>query len=206
MRHAVLSACWGAIPQVLVRDSSVIIVFAALIGAGETASVMSTALIDVSQCLLMLPFAALSDRIGIKPQIVGAITVSMIALAVAAATPWLGVGAGTPLLAALAVFAVAIVAYNAAWFPMLEQIVPLSERGRFFGRLRFSWQLVSTVFIAASAVLGSGVLAETWSLGGIVFSRYHSVFLAAGIGTLLAMMLLVQIPNTVRQVGRLPTV
>jgi len=173
MRHAILSACWGAIPQVMVKDSSVFIVFAALIGAGEMASVMTTALSDLSTCLLMLPFAALSDRVGIKAQITGAVLASVVALGVACAAP--RVGGGPALVASLAVFAVAMSAYGAAWFPMLEQIVPPSKRGRFFGRLRFSWQLVSTGFIAVSGVF----LARFASIG-----RVQAVVILAALASL----------------------
>lgn len=51
MRLATLSACWGAIPQVMVKDSGIVVIFAALIGASEMVSVMSTALLDLAICL-----------------------------------------------------------------------------------------------------------------------------------------------------------
>ena len=35
MRLATLSACWGALPQVMVKDSGIIVIFAALMGASE---------------------------------------------------------------------------------------------------------------------------------------------------------------------------
>ncbi len=167
MRHAVCSACWGAIPQVMVRDSSLFIVFASLIGAGEMASVMTTALSDISLCLLMLPFAALSDRVGVKRQIAGAVFVSVLALLLAATAPWLGKGAGSLLLVSLGIFAVSISAYLAAWFPMLERVVSPLERGLFFGRLRFSWQVVATLFIAASGTF-VGRFASVSRLQGII--------------------------------------
>lgn len=151
MRYAILSACWGAIPQVMVRDSSVIIIFASLIGASEMTAVMSTSLQDLAICLLMLPLAALSDRIGVKRQICTAILIGMAVLMVAAAAPWAGHLAGTVLMLALCVFSVVLAAYTSAWFPLLERVVPPGERGLFFGRLRFCWQLVAALFIFGSA-------------------------------------------------------
>lgn len=152
MRFLIRSACWGAIPQVMVKDSSLFIVFAALVGAGDMVSVMCTALNDAVLCLLMLPFAMLSDRIGVRRQLVTAVCAGVGALLLAAASPWLGASGGGMLLLALALFAVAMSAYSAAWFPLLEQVVPPSERGLFFGRMRFSWQLVSAAFIAVSGL------------------------------------------------------
>ena len=150
MRLLTLSACWGALPQVMVKDSGIIVIFAALIGASEMVSVMSTALLDMAVCLLMLPWAALSDRLGVRRQINLAVCVSVVALLVSACAPWTHRWASSVLLGALVAFAVAISAYTAAWFPLLERVVPPTERGLFFGRMRFSWQLTSAVFILAS--------------------------------------------------------
>jgi MFS family permease len=150
MRLAIRSTCWGAISQVMVKDSSLLIIFAAAIGAGERGSVLTTGLSDLATCLLMLPFAALSDRVGVHRQITAAVAVSIGALLVAAAAPYAGGAAPGVLLAAVATFAVAISAYQAAWFPLLNAIVPPAERGLFFGRLRFAWQLVAACFLATS--------------------------------------------------------
>lgn len=149
MRQAILSACWGAIPQAMVKDSSLIIIFASLIGAGEMASVLSTGVLDLAG-LLMLPFAALADRVGVKRQIIVAVWVSVAALLAASAAPWLGAAGGGVLLGMLALFAVAIAAYSAAWFPLLDEVVPPGERGLFFGRMRFAYQLLAALFLLAA--------------------------------------------------------
>lgn len=59
--------------------------------------------------------------------------------------------------------------------------------------------------VFASLMLGSGILAEQWQVGTIVFTRYHSLFLANSIGVFLAMALLVFVPAVTRQVERLPS-
>jgi MFS family permease len=153
MRYAILSACWGAIPQVMVKDSSVIIIFASLIGASEMVSVLSTSLLDLSVCFLMLPFAWLSNRVGVTRQIIGAVLVSVVALLAAATAPWFGAAAGCVMMISLVAFAVVISAYTAAWFPLLDTVVPADSRGLFFGRLRFWWQLVAALFIFGSGWL-----------------------------------------------------
>lgn len=151
MRLATLSACWGALPQVMVKDSGIIVIFAALIGASEMVSVMSTALLDLAVCLLMLPWAALSDRLGVRRQITWAVCVGVVALLISACAPWTHSWASRVLLGALAAFAVAMSAYTAAWFPLLERVVPPAERGLFFGHMRFAWQLTAALFILASS-------------------------------------------------------
>ncbi len=170
MRYAVRSTCWGAISQVMVRDSSLIVIFAALIGAGEVVGVLSTGILDLALCVLMLPLAALSDRIGVQRQIILAVWVSIVALLLAAAAPWFGVAPGLILLSSLLVFAVAIGAYSSAWLPMLERVVPPAERGLFFGRMRFAWQLTSMIF-----VLGAG-----WYVGRYATVGRLQIVMAAG--------------------------
>ncbi len=167
MRYLVRSACWGAIPQVMVKDSSLFIVFAALLGAGDMLSVMSTALNDLSSCLLVLPFALLSDRLGVKRQTTLSVLAGAVLLLLAATAPWWGNFGGSLLLVALGGFAVAMSAYTAAWFPLLEQVVPAAERGLFFGRLRFAWQLVAALFIAGSGLF-IGRLATIGRLQAII--------------------------------------
>ncbi|HOX05017.1 MAG TPA: MFS transporter [Planctomycetota bacterium] len=147
---AIRSACWGSIPQVMVKDSSVIVIFAALIGASETVSVLCTSLQDLANCLLVLPFAWLSTRLGCVRQIVLASLCSVLALLAAAAAPWCGPAAGPVMMLALILFAVTLSAYVAAWFPLVDAVVPPGERGLFFGRMRFAWQLCATLFILAS--------------------------------------------------------
>jgi len=53
----------------------------------------------------------------------------------------------------LIVFSGALVAYTAAAFPFIDGLIPKTERGLFFGWMRFAWQLVATFFL-----LGSGWL------------------------------------------------
>jgi len=151
MRYAVLSACWGAISQVMVKDSSVIIIFAGMIGAGEMVSLLSTSLQDLMVCLTMLMFAALSRRIGIKKQIIIATTIAAVALFGVAASPAISSGTEPLMIVCLCLFSLGIAAYLSAWFPLLENIVPSDQRGLFFGRMRVTWQIVAFGFIFSSA-------------------------------------------------------
>ncbi len=152
MRHAIASACWGSISQVMVRDSSVIIIFAALLGAGEMIAVLTTALMDSAVCLLMIPFAYLCERFGKRRQIMVSCFVAMAGLLLATAAPWLGAGmaARALLIGGLTLYAIVYSSYLAAWLPLLDGIVPPEQRGLFFGRMRFLWQIAAAGFILLS--------------------------------------------------------
>ncbi len=149
-RDAIAASCWGAIPQVMVNESSVVIIYATLLGAGEMVSVMTSSLQSVALCFLMVPFAFLAERVGKKKMILGAAAVGCVMLLMTASAPWFGGSAQWVLLGSLAIFAVTISAYTSAWFPLLDGVVPPEQRGLFFGRQRFAWQAVAAVFIFAS--------------------------------------------------------
>ena len=55
----------------------------------------------------------------------------------------------------------------------------------------------------SSIVLGSGILAAEWQCGGITFTKYHTLFLVYGCGTIAIMVLLVLVPALTRDVQRL---
>ena len=162
-RDAIVASCWGAIPQVMVNDSSVVILFATLLGAGEMISVMTSSLQHLSLCVLMIPLAYLSERGSKKRQIMAAAALGCVMLWGTAPAPWFGRYAAVVLLATLAAFSITISAYLAAWFPLLDGVVSPQERGLFFGRLRFSWQAVSALFVFASGAF----LGQTASVGAL---------------------------------------
>ncbi len=149
-RDAILASCWGAVSQVMVNDSSVVIIYATLLGAGEMVSVMTSSLQYISLCFLMIPFAYVAERVGRKRQILFASALGCLMLLGTAAAPWCGRYTQTVLMGSLGLFAISLSGYLAAWFPMLDGVVPPEQRGLFFGRMRFAWQLVAALFILVS--------------------------------------------------------
>lgn len=150
-RDAILASCWGAVSQVMINDSSVMILFATILGAGEMISVCTTSLQYLSLAVLMIPFAYLTEFTGKKRMILWAAAVGAGMLLLTTAASWFGAWSSVVLLGSLAVFAVTITAYLAAWFPLLDGLVPKERRGLFFGHLRFAWQTVAALFIFASS-------------------------------------------------------
>lgn len=169
MRHFIMSSCWGAISSVMVRDSSIVILLADYLHFGETISILTTALQDICSCLLLLPFAWLSDYFGYKRTIIISSWILMIMLLITATSPWFGSWSRLILVASLVVFSVAASAYLAAAFPFIDGLIPKTERGLFFGRMRFAWQFVAAVFL-----LGSG-----WLVGRQASVEMLQVIIAA---------------------------
>lgn len=75
---------------------------------------------------------------------------------------------------------------GAGWFPIIDDNVPSESRGRFFGRLRTSWQLM---FVACSLAVGF-VLGPTPTLG-----RFQILFAVAFLGSVAMTVGIMTIPE-----------
>lgn len=143
---AILSACFGAISEVMIRDSAVIILFAGMLGAGSMLSMVTTSLTAIMQCMLLIPAAYLVARIGYKRSIIRATYCATLAIFILAFSPFFGVLDKYVMMLALITYGILITLYVASWFPFLDEFLPKDDRSVFFGRLRFSWQMCSVIF------------------------------------------------------------
>lgn len=108
------------------------------------------------QALMLMPAAYFSDRYGSK--LIGYIGNGLMIAGVAslAAAGALALTAPGPLAHALAFFGCAGVGggyalYTSNWYALLQPIIPEHVRGRFFGFLRVSWQVVCVLlFVVVS--------------------------------------------------------
>ncbi len=91
-----------------------------------------------------------------------------------------------PVWASLTLLAVASVLRNSAtalgstgWFPLLQDMVPRQYTGRFFARLRTSWQTANVICLIAAAIILSGE--PGWM-------RFQILFVLALIGQIIAVL------------------
>lgn len=97
--------------------------------------------------LLILPFAFVADRKGkMKLAMVGQVLIVAGLLATLAAG-WVKPPFALPtVVVSIAVFSVGGSLQASGWFALLNPIIPREIRGRFFGRLRVSFQTVTIIF------------------------------------------------------------
>ena len=145
-RLAILSACFGALSVIMIRDSAVIILFAGMIGAGSMLSLATTALPSIMSCFFTIPAAYFAGRIGYKKTILITTYLGVLAILLLAFTPMLGQFAKYGMILMLILFLSLMAFYVSAWFPFLDKFLPQKDRGNFFGILRFSWQSCCVVF------------------------------------------------------------
>ena len=143
---AIKSACWGSLSSVMIQDSAIIILFATILGAGDMLSMVTTSTQGIANCLLLIPAAYLSSKLGYKKAIMQFTAIGAAMIMLLAASPWFGEWAKPVLLISIIMFSMCMTAYGAAWFPLLDGFLLREDRGGFFGMLRFSWQTFSVIF------------------------------------------------------------
>ncbi|HRU07243.1 MAG TPA: MFS transporter, partial [Candidatus Brocadiia bacterium] len=86
-----------------------------------------------------------------------------------------GAGGRAGVVAGVAAWGVSSAITGGAWFSLLSGVAPPGVRGRFFGKLRFSWQLTGVVFTALAAPFlaqDTPVLALQCLLGAVTLSMF----------------------------------
>ena len=131
MGSAILSACFGAIPQILVRESSLLILYATLLGASRFLSLTTTSLQYLSVFVLSVPMAHLMERTGKKRLVLPALALGLFGLLAVAAAGFFTRAGREVLLIGLLVFSLTLAIYIAGWFPLLQGVVPESKRAPF---------------------------------------------------------------------------
>jgi MFS family permease len=128
-----------AVAFVMLTDSPVFILYAALLGGSEFIGLVTTSLLPLARGLVTPFFALLVDRIGKRRVFLPCLLFSGFVFISLAAIPWLP-GARTGwLLLLLSVYVFLYAAAESAWFPLLRDLVPPAVRGSFFGGLRATW-------------------------------------------------------------------
>lgn len=148
-RDTILSACTGALGDVTLTDSAVIILFAAMMGAGDMFSMLTTAIMPFMNGLLLIPMAYVATRVGIHRLIVWSCAVSALGYFLIVATPFFGSWGVAIMITTLTLFAMLHSGYVACWFPILDTILTPERRGTYLSKMRFLWQLSSVAFLFA---------------------------------------------------------
>ncbi len=166
-RDSIKSACYGALSSVMIQDSAIIILFATILGAGDMLSMITTSTQGIASCLLLVPAAFLSGRLGYKKTIMQFTAIGAVMIMLLAACPWFHGYAKAVLLLSIIMFSVCMTVYAAAWFPLLDGFLVKSDRSDFFGVMRFSWQTFAVIFCFVCGLI-IGKNPEIWMLQVII--------------------------------------
>lgn len=148
---ATLSACCGAMGDVTLTDSAIIILFAQMIGAGDMFSMLTTSLLPLFNGLCIIPMAYFADKLGYQRLIVNICKVSVFAYFMVVCSPFFGGNAAVAVMIGMIVlYAFCNTGYVAGWFPMLDTFLTQERRSSYLSSMRFSWQLSSALFLLSA--------------------------------------------------------
>lgn len=177
MRNAVFAQCFGTLGMLLF-ENGILLLFLLALGISQT-RVMSYLAVPWMCFFVTVPAAYYAGRIGQKK--VGASGNLLCVLGVFIIS-CAGFASGTMLREIISVSGIVFLAlglsmFQSSWFALLRPIVPAEIRGRFFGKLRLSWQI--------SCIVISGIAA--W-----ILSRSSALLVYQAIIAALAVMILVR--------------
>ncbi|MBT3381401.1 MAG: MFS transporter [Lentisphaerae bacterium] len=185
MRFAILTQMSGTIAQLSFKSGMMLLYLRAL-GVPSTRILVYVSFPGLAY-VLSVPAAYLADRFGKKRLAVPALAVSACGFGlVAMAGSFAGTTREVAAVLGTVVFSVAQVPFSASWYALLSPVVPEYMRGRFFGRLRVSWQAVGVAFTAVCAL----VLSEEAPP-----STYQWLFAVVTVGQVLKLLIYRGIPE-----------
>jgi len=142
----IVTQCLGMIPVVLFQNGFYLNYFSKLEISSATIA-MLFALPPLLGAFLLLPFAFYSDRFGKKKLALGGQSMLIASLLAMMAAGWGDLRMAMPLvILSLVVFSIGGSLQGAGWFALLNPIIPKKIRGRFFGRLRVTFQVVGILY------------------------------------------------------------
>lgn len=153
MRSAIIAQCFGALAYI-VMTRGLMLVYLTRLGIPSLRILVYLSLPEFLRAAIHIPCAIIADRKGIKRVGVPGLiltSVGFAGLSLAPLAPSLWVEPGVAL--GIAVFAIGATMMEAGWLSILSPIVPTAMRGRFFGRLRMSWQTAGMIYVGACAVV-----------------------------------------------------
>jgi MFS family permease len=150
-KNAILYTCL-TVHGLLAFKSGLILLYLKSLAVPDARLLAYLAIPPLSLALLRVPAAHLADFIGKKKLAYYGMPLGFIGFMIIGLSPFLpDAYIEWGVLAGIIIFAISTSLTGAGWFPLLDPIVSKNIRGRFFGRMRLSWQLVGFIFSSISS-------------------------------------------------------
>ncbi|MBN1672329.1 MAG: MFS transporter [Kiritimatiellae bacterium] len=155
MRSAMVGQCFGCLAIIAFR-TGLILLYLNSLGLERSVIMTLIALSALMTGAVTIPAAWLAERIGKKRvgflgqalTTAGFATLALSGFCPRAGAVWLAIGG-------IVLDGLGQGLFISVWYALLSPIVPVDFRGRFFGTLRFAWNVVGILFmLAATFVLG----------------------------------------------------
>ncbi len=152
---SVVANCLGALSEVMLDSSVLLISYIALLGGGESLNMLVAGATGFLALFLQIPSGMLAKRIGLKNTMYLSCTVGCLASLAMAGAGFAGGGSQYLVVALCFVYCVSRCLFSASWYPIVDAFVAPSERGHYFGILRFIYTIFTGgIFFAVGLALG----------------------------------------------------
>jgi len=154
LRIIILTTCFGVLGR-LIFNNGFMLTYLSRLGFPSYRILFLLSLVPLAGLVLTLPFAYLSDRFGKKRIGIGGTITALFGLLLLTSAGFFQEQGGRVAIAGILIFSIGSSAIASNWFALLSPIIPEDIRGRFFGKLRISWQTTGIVFtLAVTTLLG----------------------------------------------------
>ncbi len=144
LRNIILTQCLAIVALGTVVNGTLLLYLTAL-GASAVRTMIYLAILPLTNALLLLPAAFLADRYGKKRIGQIGLTIGIFGWATISLASFAGHASESLVVSGLVLAALCSSLMGAGWFSLLSPIIPTEIRGRFFGRLRLTFSLVSLI-------------------------------------------------------------
>ena len=154
--NAYASTWFGCFTDVMIDSSAIIILYLTMLKSSEMATMFAMSFSGIVAMFMMIPMAGVVDRFGVKRCIYASAWIALGSYLLMAIAPVFGKTAASGIvLTGCLLFSVSRPLWSAAWYPLLNDILLPEERGTFFGRMRFSYMILTgSVFFVIGLVMG----------------------------------------------------
>ena len=179
--YAYASTWFGCFADVMMDSTALIVIYFVLLHTGNSLIMFSSAITGIVQIPLLIPASMLVNRFGVKRTVRLSCFMSCSGYCIMALAPFAGNYAQYALLAGVFVFSCSRPIWSASWYPVLSDILLPEERGTFFGRMRFSYYILTgTVFYFVGLIMGKNppiwyLQAATCITGLLALGRYYFI-------------------------------
>ncbi|MCP4297993.1 MAG: MFS transporter [Proteobacteria bacterium] len=150
MLQAIILQCAGMI-SLMVFQNGFIIAYLTKFQISNSDILKLISIPHIASFLLLIPFAFLSDQYGKKKIGTTGLLLTVVGyfILMFGSFDFGGLLSGAVICAlGITCYGIGSALFTSNWFALLKPIIPAEIRGRFFGKLRASWQLVAIMFTA----------------------------------------------------------
>ena len=153
--YAYASTWFGCFADVMMDCTALIVIYFVLLKTSNSLIMFSSAIAGLVQIPLLIPASMLVDRFGVKRMVCVSCLMSCAGYCTMAVAPFAGSFAQYVMLAGVFIFSSSRPIWSSSWYPVLSDILLPEERGTFFGRMRFSYYILTgTVFYFVGLIMG----------------------------------------------------